>query len=81
MKKRPSAERKAILGTVISNQSVHSLCHNQKFIHGYLDETVTMWTDSETAIVFLQYLLLVIAASCENCTESDNLFVNERNSE
>ena len=31
--------------------------------------------------VFLQYLLVVIAANCENSSESDELFVNERDSE
>ena len=31
--------------------------------------------------MFLQYLLVVIAANCENSSESDKLFVNERDSE
>ena len=31
--------------------------------------------------VFLQYLLVVIAANCENSSEGDKLFVNERDSE
>ena len=28
--------------------------------------------------VFLQYLLAAIAANCENSSESDKIFVNER---
>ena len=31
--------------------------------------------------MFLQYLLVVIAANCENSRESDKLLVNERDSE
>ena len=31
--------------------------------------------------VFLQYLLIAIAANCENSFESDKLLVNERDSE
>ena len=31
--------------------------------------------------MFLQYLLVVIAANCENGSESDKLLVNERDSE
>ena len=31
--------------------------------------------------VFLQYLLVVIAANCGNSSESDKLLVNERDSE
>ena len=31
--------------------------------------------------VFLKYLLAVIAANCENSSESDKLLVNERDSE
>ena len=31
--------------------------------------------------VFLQYLLVVIAANCENISKSDKLLVNERDSE
>ena len=30
--------------------------------------------------VFLQYLLVANAANCENCSESDKLLVNERDS-
>ena len=52
-------------------------CHNQKFIQVDLDATMTIWTDSETYVVFLQYLLVVMAANCEN-SESVKLLVNER---
>ena len=42
-----------------------------------------VWTDCEERDyeVFLQYLLLVIAANCENSSESDKLLVNERDRE
>ena len=31
--------------------------------------------------MFLQYMLVAIAVDCENCSESDKLLVNERDSE
>ena len=31
--------------------------------------------------MFLQYLLVAIAANCQNCSESDRRLVNERHSE
>ena len=42
-----------------------------------LDETMTMWTDSETMKCFSKTCFIVIAANCENSSESDKLLVNE----
>ena len=54
------------------------ICHNQKFIHNDVDETMTMWTDSETMKCFSNtcwlWLLLTMKIA-------DKLLINERDHE
>ena len=56
------------------------LCHKQNFIQDDLDETMKVHRCQDYE-VFLRYLLVAIAANCENSSASDNLLVNERDSE
>ena len=44
----------------------------------WINDNEDRWRDYE---VFLQYLWVVIAANCENNSESEKLLVNEKDSE